>query len=159
MNYTFNEVSCLVADNEIISFTKGSPGLVTFDFFAAWNKWKQKPFKSLKMIHVHPASYPNMSSIDANMLPGWAKAFPIEIDFTIFCRVFSPKLENDNFFEKKYLAQYKDNDYILHEENLKIRDSSDFISEVDIQLIKMSNNLDLFDEINNKYLGKNYLTL
>jgi len=32
----------------------------------------------------------------------------------------------------------------------------DDINEIDLHLIKMSNNLDLFEEINSKYLGKNY---
>lgn len=153
MKNSFNEVSCLVADNEIISFTKGEPGLVTFDFFAAWQKWRTKPFQNLKMIHVHPAAFPNMSSIDANMLPGWARAFPIEIDFTILCKL-APDV-NHIFLEKRYTAEYNDTQYILNEDELKAKELKN-INEIDLHLIKMSNNLDLFEEINSKYLGKNY---
>lgn len=102
----FNEISLLIINERVYGITEGSPGGVDFDFFKAWELWKQEKFERLYMVHTHPDGFTGMSSIDVNMLQGWCKAFPIPIYFTVVTTV------ENGFSSHTWQAFYKDKKFI-----------------------------------------------
>lgn len=99
------EVCALIADSKLISLrTDNSSGFVNFDFFKAWEYWKENKFEVLYMIHSHPIGFNRKSSIDKNMVCGWAKTFPIPIIYIIVSGF-------DSDDTVVYLFHYKNNKY------------------------------------------------
>ena len=85
---SFNrEISCFIVPNKgIISMsTNNNAGGVEFDFFKIWEQIKamdKKP-EYVYMLHSHPPYLNKMSSIDENMVQGWATALGIPIYFVV----------------------------------------------------------------------------
>ena len=81
------EVSCFVADGlGVLSITTDdNPGAVDFDFFGIWEAMKAAPEmpKKVYMYHTHPPEFAEMSSMDRNMVKGWATALAMPIDFVV----------------------------------------------------------------------------
>ena len=81
------EISCFVVPNKgIISMsTNNNAGGVEFDFFNIWEQIKKLDTKPnyVYMLHSHPPYLNKMSSIDENMVQGWATALGIPIYFII----------------------------------------------------------------------------
>lgn len=87
MNKFIRETSMTMFDDTLIHCSIGTAGQVDFDFEYCWNLRNQYKPKTLTMIHVHPDNFLKMSSIDRNMVKGWAMAFGIPVVFIIISKV------------------------------------------------------------------------
>jgi hypothetical protein len=122
MNKFIRETSMTLFDDKLIHCSIGTAGQVNFDFEYCWNLRKQYKPKHLTMIHVHPDNFLKMSSIDRNMVKGWAMAFGIPIIFIIISKVkwatsYSGK-NVANLGYVKYVVSMHENKPIIYETQL-----------------------------------------
>ncbi|MFA5312781.1 MAG: hypothetical protein WC375_05580 [Methanomassiliicoccales archaeon] len=87
-NLSFSrETACFITDNGgmISIVTDNNPGHVEFDFFGIWETIKQASSwpEAVCMIHTHPDSINQMSTIDLNMVKGWCMALDVPILYFI----------------------------------------------------------------------------
>jgi len=86
LNKKFKVESCMLfLDKELVDINVGTYSTVKFNIEKVLNIWRKRKFKTITMIHTHPPGNSKMSYIDYNMLYGWAKCFPVPINFLIIC--------------------------------------------------------------------------